>query len=131
VSVLALSNVFAGTFIGTPTLEAGSEWPRYKVAFDVQARDGVKIEAYVVQYSKNRWTGEGFLYLPGRGDDPYWRNVSTILRDGQDGNGTTRQRHGAQPSARVFRETSRRWHDRDDLSGEGMDLRGASRSAIR
>jgi hypothetical protein len=45
----------------------------------------VKPAAYVVTYSKNRWTGEGFIYLPGRSEDAYRRNISTIIRDGQDG----------------------------------------------
>jgi hypothetical protein len=84
-AVLELSNVFAGTFIGTPTIEPDATWPRYTVAFDIQTLDGVKLNAYVVIYSRNRWTGEGFVYLPGRGDDSFRRNISTILRDGQDG----------------------------------------------
>jgi hypothetical protein len=82
---LALSNVFAGAFIGAPATRPDAAWPRYTVAFDVQTLDGLKTAAYVVTYSKNRWTGEGFIYLPGRGEKAYRRNVSTILRNGQDG----------------------------------------------
>ena len=83
--ILTLSNVYAGTFIGTLASEPDKASLRYTVTFDVQTRDGVKKGAYVVTYSKNRWTGEGFVYLPGRGDESYRRNIGTILRDGQDG----------------------------------------------
>jgi hypothetical protein len=82
--VLALSNVFSGAFISTPATEPDAAWPRYAVAFDIQTLEQVRL-AYVVSYSRNRWTGEGFVYLPGRGEDWYRLNVSTILRDGQDG----------------------------------------------
>jgi hypothetical protein len=84
-AVLALSNVFAGTFIGEPATEPDAEWPRYAVAFDIQARDGIKVSAYVVAYCVNRWTGEGFVYLPGARDAVYRRNIATILRSGQEG----------------------------------------------
>jgi hypothetical protein len=83
--VLALSNVFAGMFIGALASEPDAASPRYTVTFDVQTREGVKKAAYVVTYSKERWTGAGFVYLPGRGDGAYRRNIGTILRDGQDG----------------------------------------------
>jgi hypothetical protein len=84
-SVLALSRVYAGTFIGAAATAPDAAWPRYAVAFDIQTSDGVKEAAYVVTYSKSRWTGEGYVYLPGPGDDWYRRNIGTILRDGQDG----------------------------------------------
>ena len=83
--VLALSGVFGGTFIGTPATEPDAAWPRYVITFDIQTGQGVKLAAYVVYYTKNRWTSEGFLYLPGRGENWYRNNISTILRDGQDG----------------------------------------------
>jgi hypothetical protein len=83
--VLALSNVFDGTFIGDATPPPDAAWPRYIVTFDIQTLDGVKPAAYVVTYSRNRWTGEGFIYLPGPGDDRYRRNIGTVLRQGQDG----------------------------------------------
>jgi hypothetical protein len=34
---------------------------------------------YVVLYAYDRSTGEGFVYLPGKGDPSYWLNVSSIL----------------------------------------------------
>jgi hypothetical protein len=45
---------------------------------------GVQVK-YVVLYVKDARTGQGFVYLPGRGEEGYWLNVGTILRDGQDG----------------------------------------------
>jgi hypothetical protein len=83
--LLALSNVFMGSFIGDPSPEPNSEWPRYTIIFDVQTLDGIKERAYVVQYCVSPSTWEGFVYLPGRGEDSYRRNVSTIIRDDQDG----------------------------------------------
>jgi hypothetical protein len=84
-SVLVLSNVFAGTFIGAAATAPDAAWPRYAVAFDIQTMNGVKEAAYVVTYSRNRWTGEGYIYLPGPGDEWYRRNIGTILREGEDG----------------------------------------------
>lgn len=83
--VLAQSNVFAGQFIGAPAENPSSSFTRYTVVFDIQTLSGVKPEAYTVQYVFDESTGEAFVYLPGRGDASYRRNVSTILRDGQDG----------------------------------------------
>jgi hypothetical protein len=41
----------------------------------------------------------GFVYLPGRGEERYRLNVSTILREGQEGDGTARLAFGTTPSA--------------------------------
>lgn len=84
-SVLTLSGVYGGTFIGTPATEPDAAWPRYAITFDIQTGQGVRVAAYVVYYSKNRWTGDGFIYLPGRGENWYPNNIGTIIRDGQDG----------------------------------------------
>ena len=83
--VLALSNVFAGTFIGEPADAPHPSLPRHTISFDIQTLDGVKTDAYVVHYCVDRSTGEAFVYLPGSGEPSYRRNVSTILREGQDG----------------------------------------------
>ncbi len=83
--ILALSNVFDGTFIGAPAGEPDAAWPRYAVTFDIQTREGIKAGAYTLDYTKNRWTGEGFVHLPGRGDNRYRINIGTIMRDTQDG----------------------------------------------
>ena len=84
--VLAQSHVFAGRFIGDMIDGApDAAWTRYTLTFDVQTLQGVKEAAYLVQYSVDPATGEGFIYLPGRSERAYRRNVSTILRNGQDG----------------------------------------------
>jgi hypothetical protein len=77
--------VYAGTFIGAPSAAPDAAWPRYAVTFDIQTRDGVKATAYMLDYAKSRWTGEGFIHLPGRGDERYRINIGTIMRDMQDG----------------------------------------------
>jgi hypothetical protein len=84
-SVLLLSNVFAGSFIGAPADAPDSTLTRYTISFDVQWPGEVKAEAYVVQYCVDKATGQGYVYLPGRGDPSHARNISTILRTGQDG----------------------------------------------
>ena len=84
-AVLALSNVFAGRFIGTPTSVPSESLTCYTVTFDIQTLQGVKSAAYVVAYCLGHTTDEEFIYLPGRGDAPHRRNISTILREGQDG----------------------------------------------
>lgn len=58
--------------------------PRYQVSFyEELAPRNVKM-MYVVEYSRSP-KGDGAIYLPGHGDERYRLNVSTILRDGQDG----------------------------------------------
>ena len=84
-AVLELSNVFSGAFIHNQASEPDAAWPRYTVSFDVQCLDGVKAVAYTVYYALDPRTAKGFVYLPGPRDPPYHRNVSTIIRDGQDG----------------------------------------------
>jgi hypothetical protein len=83
--VLAISHVFAGNFIGSLTPPPRAELTRYTLTFDIQTMDGVKEAAYVVQYCVDDITGEGFVYLPGRGEPSHRRNLSTIIRQGQDG----------------------------------------------
>jgi hypothetical protein len=83
--VLTLSNVFAGSFIGEAVDAPNPSFRRYAISFDIQLREGIKTDAYVVEYCVDDATGEAFVYLPGRGEPSYRRNVSTILRDGKDG----------------------------------------------
>lgn len=84
-TVLALSHVFAGKFIDQLAPAPDVALPRYTLTFDIQTLNGVKEAAYVVLYCVDDTTGEGFVYLPGRGEPAYRRNISTILRTGQDG----------------------------------------------
>ena len=83
--VLALSNVYAGQFIGAPAESPDSKLARHTIVFDIQTLEGVKRGAYAVQYVFDDSAGEAFIYLPGRGDASFRSNISTILRDGQDG----------------------------------------------
>jgi len=82
---LSLSNVFRGAFFGGPASEPDAAWSRFTITFDIQTREGVKVSAYVLLYSRNPKTGEGFIYLPGRGDDAYRLNMSTIWREDLEG----------------------------------------------
>jgi hypothetical protein len=85
-SLLTLSNVFAGNFLNDVALnQPDPAWPRYEIRFDIQTREGIKRDAYVVTFVKSRWTGDTYIYLPGPGDARYRRNISTILREGKDG----------------------------------------------
>jgi hypothetical protein len=82
--LLSQSNVFQGSFIGPLAMAPDAALPRYTITFDIQTLDGVKEAAYVVQYCLDA-TGEGYVYLPGRGEPSHRRNISTILREDQDG----------------------------------------------
>ena len=80
-----LANVWRGAFIGAPAIEPDPTWARYVVAFYVEPpRQPVQM-MYSVMYVKSPTTGEGFIYLPGKGEDGWRRNVMTILRNSQDG----------------------------------------------
>ena len=83
--VLTLSHVFAGNFLGEQADAPSPSLPRHTISFDIQTLEGVKTAAYVVQYCVDETNGQAFVYLPGQGEPSYRRNVSTILRRGQDG----------------------------------------------
>ena len=83
--VLALSNVFSGTFIAATAEEPDAAWPRVAVVFNVQFPGRIKTGAYVVYFCADPATGDGFIYLPGRDESPYRTNIGTILREEQDG----------------------------------------------
>jgi hypothetical protein len=81
----ALANVWVGSFIAGLAAEPDKTLPRYVVTFYVQPpRENIRA-MYVVYYVQDPRSREGFVYLPGRGEDGYSLNVRTILRDGQDG----------------------------------------------
>jgi hypothetical protein len=81
----ALANVWAGDFIGEPTTKPDRSLPRYLVEFFVQPpRERVQM-MYTITYVRDPRTGDGYVYLPGRGEPGWKRNVQTILRDGLDG----------------------------------------------
>jgi hypothetical protein len=89
--VLADSGVFGDSFFGriTDSKSIDPSWPKYVVSFYVELpawmRQGVQ-KKYVVYYARHPRTGEGFVYLPAPGEEWYGLNVSTILRNGLEGN---------------------------------------------
>jgi hypothetical protein len=83
-SAALAANVWSDNFFGNPAVEPDKAFPRYTVSFYVEPpRSSVRM-MYVVYYVRNPKTGQGFIYLPGRGEEWYRLNVSTILRDGRD-----------------------------------------------
>jgi hypothetical protein len=90
-TVLSASNVFGDAFLGSLTSEKAinPSWPRYVVSFFVEPPAWMQLgvrEMYVVHYVKHPQTGEGFVYLPGAGEEWYRLNVRTIERNGLEGN---------------------------------------------
>lgn len=89
--VLTDSGVFTGAFLGriADSSSIDPTWPRYVVSFFVELpawmRQGVQ-KKYVVYYVRDPQTREGFVYLPAPGEEWYGLNVSTILRNGLEGN---------------------------------------------
>lgn len=88
-AILSVSNVWEGRFIGDTLAAAPPVKPRiYTLAFDVRLpewmRQGVKT-MYTVSVARDAKSGALLLYLPGRGEPGYPRNIGTMLRDGQDG----------------------------------------------
>jgi hypothetical protein len=80
-----LANVWGGSFIAEPSPEPDLALPRYLVTFIVQPPRDAPRAMYVVTYVRDPQSGNGFVYLPGRGEEGWAMNVRTILRDGQDG----------------------------------------------
>lgn len=66
-----------------PVAEAPKGLPRYEVDFYAKLPDERLI--YVVFYQYNPSTAQGYVYIPGKADERYRLNVSTILH-GIEGN---------------------------------------------
>ncbi len=82
----ALAHVWGDDFIGSPATEPDTQLPRHMVSFHVQPNgSGDARVMYVIQYARNPNTGEGFVYLPGPGEEWYWLNVGTIHRQSHNG----------------------------------------------
>jgi|SRR5689334_11142532 hypothetical protein len=88
-AILEQSNVWEGSFIGValdtaPRVSASI----YTVRFDVQPPEWMRQAPramYTVQLARDARSGELLLYLPGRGDAGYALNMTTMLRDTDDG----------------------------------------------
>jgi len=82
----ALVHVWSDAFIGPMSGAPDTSLPRYQVSFHVlPARSREVRVMYVVHYVVDPRTSEGFVYLPGRGEESYQLNVSTMLREKDDG----------------------------------------------
>lgn len=88
-AILRGSNVWEGSFLGetldAPPSEAGAT---YTLTFDVLPPEWMRQPPrtmYTVLLARDAKSGGLFLYLPGRADPGYRLNVSTMLREGQDG----------------------------------------------
>lgn len=87
--ILAISNVWYGQFIDASQGEL-KEPPAgllraYEVSFYIKISNNDVRRRYVLYYSPSPSAGQGFIYLPGKGETWYSLNVSAILRNGQDG----------------------------------------------
>ena len=87
-------NVYAGNFMTMRSEEPDLTWPRYRVAFYVFSFERGVTERYAITYARNLATGDGFVYLPGRGEADYRLNIGTILRDGSGSPGMQDARDG-------------------------------------
>jgi hypothetical protein len=90
--LLDLSNVYGAQFLGRPAGRVDSGLPRYVISLVIEARPAIPAAAprgtqkrYTMHYALDRQSGEGFVYLPGRGEDGYRGNIGLIIRDEQDG----------------------------------------------
>jgi hypothetical protein len=86
--ILDISNVWGGQFLDSYQVVV-KQPPRgfrtYEVWFYIKVADNSVRRRYVVYYSPNPATGQGYIYLPGQGQPWYDLNVSAILRKGKDG----------------------------------------------
>ena len=80
-------------FLGEIVDGVESQWPRYtvrlvfepEVALPDAGANRSKPRTYLIQYSLNWQTGEGYVYLPGPSESGYRENAGVIIRDGHDG----------------------------------------------
>jgi hypothetical protein len=92
-SLLDLSHVYAGQFLGEIVDGVDARWPRYSVSLVFEPEvplpadntSKIKQRAYLFHYSLNWQTGEGYVYLPGPRESGYRENAGIIIRDGDDG----------------------------------------------
>jgi len=91
-ALLDLSGVYQGSFLGDlETNGVDPSWSRYALTFvsapqiPTASCPAETRRTYVAYYVRNPATDEGFVYLPGRGEDGYRTNTSMMIRDGHDG----------------------------------------------
>jgi hypothetical protein len=77
----ALVHVWSDDFLGPVVPQPAAALEQYQMTFHVLPnRSRVVQVMYVVTYARNPATGESYVYLPGRNEEHYSLNVSTILR---------------------------------------------------
>ena len=83
----ALANVWEGSFIKSPATEPDKALPRYLVSFFTTAprSEASPKLCYVVYYVRDPQSADGYVYLPGRGEEGFRLNVGSIIRREQDG----------------------------------------------
>jgi hypothetical protein len=83
---VAFANPWGNSFVRawTSIPAPPADTPLYQVSFYEELGPGNVKMMYIVEYKRNGAAG-GAIHLPGHGDHRYRLNVSTILRDGQDG----------------------------------------------
>ena len=90
-SLLDLSHVYVGQFLGEIVNGVDTQWPRYTVTLVFEPEIPLpdvnrnKQRTYLIHYSLNWQTGEGYVYLPGPSESGYRENAGVIIRDGHDG----------------------------------------------
>ncbi len=87
--ILKTSHVWAGNFLDSSrgtVKEPPRGLPRYEVTFYVKLRDDEEAKkAYVVYYCPSQAAGQGYIYLPGKGDPEEKTNWGSMMRPGRDG----------------------------------------------
>jgi hypothetical protein len=83
---VAFANPWGDAFVRawTSIPPPATDRPRYHVSFYDEFGPGNVKMMYIVEYCRNP-EGGGAIHLPGRGDERYRLNVSTIYRDGLNG----------------------------------------------
>ena len=86
--ILELSHVWGGNFLDhsrEPAKDPPRGLPGYDVSFYVRFKeDGIR-KKYVVRYYPNSSAEQGYIYLPGKGEDGHALNLESIVRSGRDG----------------------------------------------
>lgn len=87
--ILDISNMWYGKFLDQ-SKSAAKESPMglrtYEVWLYIKFSENDVRRRYVLYYSPDPSTGQGYIFLPGKGQPWYWLNVSAHFQNGRDGN---------------------------------------------
>ena len=87
-AILSLSNAWTSRFLdfSREAIEEHAEsGARYEISLYVQGTDGTPVKVYVFYYCRDSSGDSGYIYLPGRGEAWYQRNIRTIYRQSLHG----------------------------------------------